>query len=76
MSFVFERVLRHLDVHPEQKKLQQLKFDGHIKKYEGDIQVLRLKLSQKDKDLDKLHDKFKSLQVKIGAWMILFQEEV
>lgn len=66
MSFVFERVLRRLDVHSEQKKLQQTKFDGHLKKYVADIEVLELKLSQKNKDFNNLHDKFKGLQVKLG----------
>lgn len=64
VSFIFERALRRLDVHAEQRKLQKDKFDSHLKKYENDIQVLELKLSNKIKDFDKLHDKFKALQVK------------
>lgn len=63
VSFIFERALRRLDVHAEQRKLQHDKFDSHLKKYENDIEVLELKLSNKDKDFNKLHDKFKSLQV-------------
>lgn len=68
MSFIFERALRRLDVHAEQRKLQQDKFDSHLKKYENDIQVLELKLKNRDKDFDKLHDKFKSLQVQTSLF--------
>lgn len=66
VSFIFERALRRLDVHAEQRKLQQDKFDSHLKKYENDIQVLELKLTNKGRDFDKLHDKFKILQVQTG----------
>lgn len=68
VSFIFERALRRLDVHAEQRKLQQDKFDSHLKKYENDIQVLELKLKNRDKDFDKLHDKFKSLQVQTSSF--------
>lgn len=76
VSFIFERALRRLDVHAEQRKLQQDKFDGHLKKYENDIQVLELKLSNKGNDYDRLHDRFKSLQVNMSnIWNILIMSK-
>lgn len=73
VSFVFERALRRLDVHAEQRKLQHDKFESHLKKYEGDIQVLELKLSNRNNDYEKLHDKFKALQVQILKVLFAFK---
>lgn len=53
-----------MDVQTEQRRLQQAKFDSHIKNYESDNKMLELRLSNKDKDLEKLKDKFKAAQVK------------
>lgn len=63
MNFIFERALRRLDVQAEQRKVQQLKYDSHLKQLEGENDILELKLSQKDKDFVKLKEKIKALQV-------------
>lgn len=63
VSFIFERALRRLDVHAEQRKLQQDKFESHLKKYESDNEVLELKLTNKCADFNKLNEKYKTLRV-------------
>lgn len=63
VSFIFERALRRLDVQTEQRRLQQDKFDSHLKSFENDNQMLELRLSNKVKDFDNLKDKFVALQV-------------
>lgn len=65
MSDIFKQALQRQDVHAEQRKLQQDKFDSRLKKYEGDVQQLERKLSQKNKEFNKLHDNVNNLEVKI-----------
>lgn len=63
VSFIFERALRRLDVQTEQRRLQQDKFDGRLKQLENDNLVLEQRLTNKNRDFDKLKDKFGVIQV-------------
>lgn len=63
VSFIFERALRRLDVHAEQRKLQQNKFDSRLNQFENDNQILENRLTNKGKDFEKLQDKYITLQV-------------
>lgn len=63
MSFIFKRALRRLDVQTEQRRLQQDRYDSHLKQLENDYKMLELRLKNKDKDIEKLNEKCVSIQV-------------
>lgn len=63
VSFIFKRALRRLDVQTEQRRLQQVKFDGHLMQLENDYKTLELRLKNRDRDFDKLNDKYVNIQV-------------
>lgn len=71
VSFIFKRALRRLDVQTEQRRLQQDKFDSHFTQLENDYKMLELKLRNKDRDFDKLKDKYVNIQV----WLIGYKNE-
>lgn len=62
-SYIFERALKRMDVHTQQRRLQQEKYEGQLKYVENDNKMLELRLTNKDKDIKKLKDKLKSTQV-------------
>ncbi|XP_055303761.1 uncharacterized protein LOC129569184 [Sitodiplosis mosellana] len=66
-SFIFERALKRMDVQTQQRRLQQEKFDSQLKNVENDYKILELRLTNKDKDLQKLNDKLKSTQTQLVA---------
>lgn len=52
-----------MDVQTEQRRLQQDKYESQLKNVQNDNKMLELRLTNKDKDLEKLKDKFKEIQV-------------
>ncbi|XP_031627288.1 uncharacterized protein LOC116343404 [Contarinia nasturtii] len=66
-SYIFERALKRMDVQTQQRRLQQDKYESQLKNIENDNKMLELKLTNKDKDLDKLKDKFKNTQAQLVA---------
>lgn len=62
-SFIFERALKRMDVQTQQRRLQQEKYESQLKNVENDNKILELRLTNKDKDLQKLTDKLKTTQV-------------
>lgn len=62
-SFIFERALKRMDVQTEQRRLQQEKFESLLKNADNDNKMLELRLTNKDKDIEKANEKFKNLQV-------------
>lgn len=52
-----------MDVQTQQRRLQQDKFDSQLKNFENDNKMLELRLTNKDKDIEKLKEKFKNAQV-------------
>lgn len=65
-SFIFERALKRMDVQTQQRRLQQEKYESQLNNVENDNKILELKLTNKDKDLQKLSDKLKNSQVFIS----------
>lgn len=63
VNFIFERALRRMDVHAEQRKVQQDKFESHLTTYENENLVLELRLRKKTEDFDNLNEKCKALRV-------------